>query len=242
MSNALETNKLSKRYGRTWALQDCTLSLPAGRVAALVGPNGAGKTTTLRILASMLRPTSGTVTVAGFDVVKQGREVRRRVGFLTGSTGLYDRLTPNEVVRYFAGLYGMGRGETERRREELFGQLGVHEFAGRRIGKLSTGMKQKVSIVRAVIHDPPVMIFDEPTGGLDVVTSRHIMDLIRGWRNAGKTIVFSTHRMGEAGLLSDDFAILDRGRLRYSGPYADFLGQMKAKSLEDEFIRIVQGT
>jgi sodium transport system ATP-binding protein len=211
-----------------------------GRIFSLLGPNGAGKTTTLRLIATMLRPTSGTIRVAGYDVVKDSQQVRRHIGFLTGSTGLYERLTPVEVVNYYGELSGMDKKTLDRRRNELFDILGVGEFADRRIGKLSTGMRQKVSIVRTMIHDPQVVIFDEPTVGLDVITAKSIIELIRKCRDDGKTVIFSTHIMGEVSLLSDDLAIIHQGRLLYNGLFGDFLREMKSKTIEDEFIRLVE--
>jgi len=211
-----------------------------GRVFTLLGPNGAGKTTTLRMIATLLRPTAGSITVAGLDVIRQPQEVRRKIGFLTGTTRLYERLTPEEIVRYYADLHGMDRNVFTRRKDELFTLLGIGEFAGRRIGKLSSGMRQKVSIARTLIHDPEVIVFDEPTVGLDVITARHIIDLIRSCRDAGKTVIFSTHIMGEVSLLSDDLAIIHNGKLCYSGAYSDFRASMQKASLEEEFIRLVE--
>ena len=222
------------------ALRGVSFECHPGRVFTLLGPNGAGKTTALRIIATLLRPTSGSVAVSGVDVVKNPVEARRRMGFLTGGTGLYDRLTPDEIIRYYASLYGMDDATLKRRREEIYTLLGIHEFAGRRIGKLSSGMKQKVSIARVMIHDPEVVIFDEPTAALDVVTSRSIIHLIRDCRSQNKTVLFSTHRMGEVSLLSDDLAIIHRGKLIYSGTYKEFQAGMKTDSLEDEFIRRVE--
>lgn len=211
-----------------------------GRIFSLLGPNGAGKTTTLRMISTMLRPTSGAIEVNGFDVIKDPERVREQLGFLTGSTKLYHRLTANELVKYYADLHGVDRMSFERRKEEIFTRLDMHGFANQRIGKLSTGMKQKVSIARTIIHDPSVMVFDEATAGLDVVASRGIVDLIRDAKQRGKTVLFSTHRMGEVSLLSDDLAIIHKGKLLYNGAYEDFTKAMKADSLEDEFIRIIE--
>ncbi|MGH2569477.1 MAG: ABC transporter ATP-binding protein [Bacteroidota bacterium] len=222
------------------AVKNVSFTCQPGRVFTLLGPNGAGKTTLLRIIATMLRPTSGTVTVAGHDVLTEPQNVRKKLGFLTGGTGLYDRLTPEEIVKYYADLYGMDRTDFRRRKDELFSFLGIDEFAKRRIAKLSSGMKQKVSIVRTIIHDPDVVVFDEPTAALDVIAARHIIELIRRSKQNGKTVVFSTHRMDEVALLSDDLAIIHKGRLLYSGSFNDFQRQMKTKSVEDEFIRIVE--
>jgi sodium transport system ATP-binding protein len=211
-----------------------------GRIFTLLGPNGAGKTTALRMIATLLKPTSGSITVAGFDTMKQPQEARRRLGFLTGTTKLYERLTPNELIKYYADLHGMDKSLFEKRRNDLFTLLGIHEFADRRIGKLSTGMRQKVSIARTMIHDPEIIVFDEPTVGLDVITSKHIIELIRSCKQAGKTVIFSTHIMGEVSLLSDDLAIIHNGKLCHSGAYKDFLAQMQRESVEEEFIRLLE--
>jgi len=220
------------------AVSDVNFTCQPGRVFTLLGPNGAGKTTTLRILATMLKPTSGTSRVAGFDTVKEPEKVRGKIGFLTGSTALYHRLTPNEIVKYYADLHGMDKEKFKTRKKELFQLLDIDEFANRRIAKLSSGMKQKVSIARTMIHDPEVVIFDEPTVGLDVITARSIIQLIRNCKEEGKTIIFSTHIMGEVSLLSDDLAIIHKGKLLFNDTFENFLQQMKTKSIEDEFIRI----
>jgi sodium transport system ATP-binding protein len=222
------------------AVQDVSFTCRPGRIFSLLGPNGAGKTTTLRMIATMLRPTSGSITVEGCDTVKDPVGVRRRVGFLTGNTGLYDRLTPDELIKYYGDLHGMDPAVFRRRKEELYSILGIHEFARRRIGRLSSGMKQKVSIARTMIHDPRVVVFDEATAALDVVTSRNIIQLVRQCREQGRTVIFSTHRMGEVSLLSDDMAIIHRGRLVFNGTYAEFQAGMKTTSVEDEFIRLVE--
>lgn len=221
------------------AVADVSFTCTPGRIFTLLGPNGAGKTTTLRMMATMLKPTSGTITIAGFDTVKEAGQVRGKIGFLTGSTALYERLTPNEIIKYYADLHGMAGDKFKRRKQELFTLLGIDEFADRRIGKLSTGMKQKVSIARTMIHDPEVVIFDEPTVGLDVITARSIIQLIRNCKEQSKTVIFSTHIMGEVSLLSDDLAIIHKGKLLYIDTYEQFFKQLKSRTIEDEFIRIV---
>jgi sodium transport system ATP-binding protein len=222
------------------AVRELSFTCRPGRIFTLLGPNGAGKTTMLRMIATMLKPTGGSIAVAGYDVVKDPVEVRKRIGFLTGNTGLYDRLTPDEMIKYYADLYGMDAKSYGRRRDEIYGLLGIHEFAGRRIGKLSSGMKQKVSLARTIIHNPDVVVFDEPTSALDVVTSRAIIQLIKRCREENKTVIFSTHRMGEVSLLSDDLAIIHRGTLIFNGTYKEFETQMQTRSVEDEFVRLVE--
>ncbi len=220
------------------AVKDVSFDCTPGRIFGLLGPNGAGKTTTLRMIATMLKPSEGSISVAGYDVVNEAGRVRRKLGFLTGNTGLYDRLTAEEMVKYYADLYGLDRATYVKRRDSLFDLLDMHEFAHRRNAKLSTGMKQKVSIARTMIHDPEVVVFDEPTSGLDVMTSQAIIRLIRLCKADGKTVIFSTHRMGEVQQLCDDLAIIHKGRLYFSGTYKEFEDQMKTDTLEDEFIRL----
>ena len=222
------------------AVEGISFACDPGRVYGLLGPNGAGKTTTLRIIATMLEPTGGTVTVDSLDVTEQPQAVCERIGFLTGSTGLYDRLTATELVRYYADLHGVPEAEFEARREELFTLLDMHDFADRRIGTFSTGMRQKVSIVRTMIHDPEVIIFDEATAGLDAIAARSIMRLVRKSRDRGKTVLFSTHRMDEVNMLADDLGILHEGTLLYDGTYDDFTSTMERDTFEDEFIRRIE--
>ncbi len=236
-----QKQEMGKKDKTIMAVSDVTFSCSPGRIFTLLGPNGAGKTTTLRILATMLKPTSGNAMVAGFDTVKEPQRVRERIGFLTGSTALYERLTPQEIVKYYAQLHNMDKNTFIERKKMLFDLLGINEFASQRIAKLSTGMKQKVSIARTMIHDPQVIIFDEPTVGLDVITARNIIQMIRNCKKEGKTVIFSTHIMGEVSLLSDDLAIIHNGRLLYNNTFENFLKQMQSKSIEDEFIRIVEG-
>lgn len=208
-----------------------------GRVFALLGPNGAGKTTVLRMIAAMIRPDRGSIRIAGVDAVAEPVASRRRLGFLTGSTRLYERLTAEENVRYAADLCGVAPADYKRRRDALFGQLGIDAYAGRRAGQLSTGMRQKVAIARTVIHDPEVVVFDEATSGLDVIAARAIIELIRSCRAQGKTVLFSTHIMSEVSMLADDLAIVHRGRVLYDGAFAEFTAASQQRSLEDEFVR-----
>ncbi len=241
LSRAQRREMGSQFTGKTIdAVEGVSFACRPGRIACLLGPNGAGKTTTLRIIATMLRPSSGTVRVAGHDVVKEAQAVRRNLGFLTGATALYDRLTPNELIRYYGDLHGISRGALEKRRDDLYERLDMHGFANRRIAKLSTGMKQKVSIVRTMIHDPQVVVFDEATSGLDVIAARSIMALVRRCKDEGKTVIFSTHRMDEVSLLADDLTVIHKGRLLYDGTYEAFSTDMPSDSIEDEFVRLIE--
>ena len=222
------------------AVDNISLECQPGRIYSLLGPNGAGKTTTLRMLATILKPTSGSIQINGFDVEIDDKKVRQNIGFLTGSTGLYQRLTANELVKYFADLYRVDSNTFKRRKEELFTLLDMHDFAKKRIGHLSTGMKQKVSIVRTIIHDPSVVIFDEPTTGLDVITAANIIQLIRQCKEDGKTVIFSSHIMSEVDLLCDDLAIIHKGQLCYASTMEQFRQQMQSENLTEEFIRIIR--
>lgn len=218
------------------AVDNVSFQCQPSRIFGLLGPNGAGKTTTLRMIATMLKPTSGSITVAGHDSVASGQAVRSNIGFMTGQTALYDRLTPTEMVKYIADLHGMSNDDFNKRKDYLFNVLDMNSFANRRIARLSTGMKQKTSIARTIIHDPQVMIFDEPTSGLDVMTSRAIIDLIQTCREEGKTVIFSTHRMGEVNQLCDDIAIIYKGKLFSNTTLDQFKSEMTKATFEEEFI------
>lgn len=233
--------ELQTTAGSLAAVNDVSFTCQPGRIFSLLGPNGAGKTTTLRMIATLLRPTSGTIRVNGLDVAADATAVRREIGFLTGSTNLYDRLTPAETVKYFADLYGLPDAVFKERKEKLFTQLGIHDFVNKRVGQLSTGMKQRVSIARTMIHDPAVVIFDEPTSGLDVISAGGIIDLIRDCKAAGKTVIFSSHIMSEVDLLCDELAIINKGRLVYNNTMDDFRNVSGNDSLTATFIRLVQG-
>lgn len=222
------------------AVDNVSFTCEKGRVFSLLGPNGAGKTTTMRMLSTIFKPTSGSIHISGVDAINNSQEARKKIGFLTGSTGLYARLTPDELIDYFAALYNVSKDDRENRKEHLYNLLGMHEFRGKRIGKLSTGMKQKVSICRTMIHDPEVVVFDEPTSGLDVITAENIIQLIRDCKAQGKTVIFSSHIMSEVDLLCDDMAIIHKGKLLFSGTMDDFRSNMQADNLTAEFIRIVQ--
>jgi sodium transport system ATP-binding protein len=235
-----QKKELNTTANNALAVDDLSFECQPGKVFSLLGPNGAGKTTTLRMLSTILTPTSGSIEIAGVDAVKYPQEARAKIGFLTGSTGLYARLTPIEIIDYFAALYQVPAKEKEERKKYLFDLLNMNDFLQKRIGKLSTGMKQKVSICRTMIHNPEVVIFDEPTSGLDVITAENIIKLIRDCKDQGKTVIFSSHIMSEVDLLCDDLAIVHKGQLKYNGQMSDFRQNMEASNLTEEFIRIVQ--
>jgi sodium transport system ATP-binding protein len=241
----IEVDRLTKTFPATRrtapkdAVRDVSFRCVPGEVYALLGPNGAGKTSTLRVIATTLRPTSGTVRVQGHDVVAEPRAVGASIGFLTGNTAPYGRLTAREVVAYFARLYGVPEERIAPRIAALAHSLQMEEFVERRCDKLSMGQKQKVSIARTIVHDPPVLILDEPTAGLDVLAARAILDLIRDCRARGKTVLFSTHVMTEAEKLADRVGILFEGRLVREGTAAELLAATGASDLEGAFLRCV---
>ncbi len=240
----IEADRLGKEFhdskrGLVRAVNDVSFRCQPGRVYGLLGANGAGKTTTLRTLATILRPSSGTARVAGYDIRREPQKVRASIGFLSTATALYGRLTAWETVEYFGHLNGLN-GETLRRRiESLFLRLEV-TFPERRCDKLSTGMKQKVSIARTLVHDPPVMILDEPTSGLDVMSARAIIGFIRECREQGKTVLFSTHVMSEAEKLCDTIGIIHDGCLKTEGTLAELRERSGLQDLEEIFVRTVE--
>ena len=239
----IEVEDLTKLYkdkkrGQVRAVDNVSFTCKPGEVYGLLGPNGAGKTTTLRILSTAIKATSGSARVMGHEVVKDAEQVRRSVGFLAANTGLYGRLTPREILRYFGALHGMPRAKVDARIAELAATFDMEEFLTRPCDKLSTGMKQKVNIARTVLHEPPVIVFDEPTGGLDVLTSRTIVQFIRKCRDEQKTVILSTHIMAEVGKLCDRLGVIHNGRLFYTGAVSD-LRERHGDDLEDAFILLI---
>ncbi|HEY3743080.1 MAG TPA: ABC transporter ATP-binding protein [Bryobacteraceae bacterium] len=204
-----------KKHGSRTAVDGLTFEVYSGEIFGLLGPNGAGKTTALRVLATLLKPTSGTAILNGFDIVKNPSEVRGSIGFLSGDMGLYGRLTPREVLRFFADLNRLP--DAAARVEQTIVKFGLTSFAESKIDKFSTGMKQKVAIARAMLCDPPILILDEPTSGLDVPAARAIEDSILEARNRGKCVVFSMHVMEEAEYLCDRIAVINDGKIRMIG-------------------------
>lgn len=241
----VEVDNLTKAFydsgrGRVVALDHVSFTAAPGEIFGILGPNGAGKTTALRILSTILKSTEGQARVAGFDVATQPHEVRRHVGYLSSSTGIYDRLTAWEVVEFFAKLHGMAGAKLHGRMEEVFTLLQMNDFRDVTGGKMSTGMKQKVSVARAIVHDPPVLIFDEPTAGLDVLVARSVLDTILRFRELGKCILFSTHIMREVERLCDRVAILHRGQILTLGTLPELLERHVQPDLEELFFALVK--
>lgn len=240
----IETHALTKTFsdrkrGAIVAVDGVTLECGRGEVFGVLGPNGAGKTTLLRMLGTILQPTSGTAQVAGYDIVSRSREVRANIGYLSGSTAPYDRLTPREMLAYFGALHGMDDGLIADRTRQAFDNLDMHEFADRRCERLSTGQRQKVNIARATLHQPPVLFLDEPTAGLDVLASRTVIRFIRMCRDEGRTVVFSTHIMSEVESLCDRIAVIHHGRLAAMGAMADLRARAGSGSFEQVFLRLI---
>jgi len=227
------------RRGRVLAVDGVSFAARPGEIFGLLGPNGAGKTTTMRLLCTVLRPTSGTASVAGFDLATQAAQVRRHIGFLSANTAIYDRMTAWELVEYFGRLYGLEHDYLRSRMEEVFTQLQMNEFRDVLGAKMSTGMRQKVSIARAIVHDPPVLILDEPTAGLDILVGRAVLENIKRLRDLGKCILFSTHIMREVEKLCDRVAIIGRGRIRACGTLAELRQQYGQEDLEELFFQLV---
>ncbi len=240
----IQARGLSKRFqdkkrGEIRAVDNVSFTCQPGKIYGLLGANGAGKTTTLRMLATILEPTDGTALICGHDIVEQPEKVRACVGFLSTATALYPRLTARELVEYFGRLNGLGESTLKKRVDDIFDRLDMNGFRDRRCDKLSTGMKQKTSIARTLVHDPPVMIFDEPTLGLDVITARTITAFIRECRDRGKTVIFSTHVMSEVEKLCDIIGIIHTGKLLAEGTLAQFRDQHHEQDFEEIFVKVI---
>ncbi len=227
------------RRGRFVAVDDISFEAHAGQIFGLLGPNGAGKTTTLRILSTVLRPSSGVARVNGFDVVTQAAAVRRQIGFISANTGVYDRMSAWEMVSYFGQLYGLNGERLDERMNLVFEMLQMNDIRDLLGAKMSTGMKQKVSIARALVHDPPVLIFDEATVGLDVLVARSLIQTVADLRDQGKCIIYSTHIMREAEKLCDTIAIVHRGRILAQGALSELQDEHHEQDLEELFFRLI---
>ena len=232
---AIIVQGLGRRFGETEAVRDVSFRVSPGEIYGLLGPNGAGKTTTLRMLATLLRPSSGAASVVGRDTQAEPIEVRRRLGYLTGDTGLYRRLTPRQMLRYFGRLYGLDKATLDARIAMLVEDLALARYADRPCGSLSTGESQRVSIARAVLHDPPVLVLDEPTSGLDILAAQSMLGFLRAERERGKAILFSTHVMAEAELLCDRIGLLHLGALLEEGTVSAIRSRYGADTLAEAF-------
>ena len=240
MSAAVEVDRLEKTLGSNKVLRGVSLEAQAGEIFGLLGPNGAGKTTTLRVICTLLAPDAGSVEVLGFDTRTAPEEVRRRVGVVTAEIGVYPRLTARENIAYFAELSGVMDGDLERKVDAVLTRLDMSSFANQRAESLSSGQKQKVAIGRAIVHDPPVLMFDEPTSNLDVLASREIRDFMVESKARGKCVIFSTHVLHDAERLCDRVTIIHEGRVVASGPTTEVRGAHH--DLEDAFLSLVESS
>ena len=228
------------RSGIFRALDNVSFEVRPGEIYGLLGPNGAGKTTCLRILSTVLRPTRGLAEVDGINVVRDPEGVRSRIGFMSCNTGIYDRMTAWEMVEYYGRLYGIPEEKLQARITEIFNVLQMNDIRDRLGGKMSTGMKQKVSIARTIVHDPPVIIFDEPTSGLDVLVARAVLQAVSSLRDQGKCIIFSTHIMREVEKLCNRIGIIHRGKILAEGTLPELADKYQQPDVEELFFDLIQ--
>ncbi len=237
----IEVKNLRKSFGKFVAVDGLSFEVRPGEIFGLLGPNGAGKTTTLRMIATVLKPDTGQITINGYDALREPERARAQLGVVAESNGLYDRLTALENIRYFGRLYDLSDEQIATRLHELSPKLGLDEFAQRRAGEFSRGMKQKVAIAIALLHDPPVLIFDEPTAGLDVMTARQVRQFIKECKRPDKAVIFSTHIMREVEELCDRIAIIHQGKLAALGTFAELQQKSGQEDLEEIFVHLVEG-
>jgi sodium transport system ATP-binding protein len=209
-----------------------------GEIYGLLGPNGAGKTTTLRVVSTLIKPDEGDVIVGGSSVVEDSFEVRKKIGFLTSELKLEDHFTPNYLFKYFGTLHDIDEEQIEERKTLLFDKFGINEFAEVKVGDLSTGMKQKTSIAISLVHDPDFIIFDEPTNGLDVLTARSVTDYLLELKDAGKTVILSTHILGVVEKLCDRVGIIINGKMKVNGTLSEILKE--EENLEELFFHLIE--
>lgn len=239
MRALIQCDSLTKKFGEFTAVDQVSFTVGNGEVFGLLGPNGAGKTTTMRLLSTVLKPTSGTASVAGHDLLREPQKVRASIGVLPEDTGLYDRLTPREHLLYYGRLHGMQEDSLMRRGDELLAVMELTDRANTKVGEFSKGMKQKIALLRAFIHDPPVLLLDEPTAGLDVMSVRSIHGFVERFRKEGKTIMISTHNMTEAQKICDRVAIIDHARIVAIGTVKELQAKTSQKDLENIFVQLV---
>lgn len=241
MIQALSLTKIfdDRKRGKVVATDNATFDVFPGEIFGLLGLNGAGKTTTLRCLAAILKPNSGTALICGTDIRKHPEKAKSKIGFLTGNTGLYGRLKAHEMIKYFGKLYGLSETDASVRARRLMDILGLTEYADVLCDKLSSGNRQKVSIARTMVHDPAVLILDEPTAGLDVITSRALVEFINSEKARSKTIIFSTHVMHEAEKLCDRIGIIHKGKIIAVGTPDELKNRTGTNDMDDAFVKLV---
>lgn len=231
---------IDAKKNRILAVDRVDFTAHPGEIHGLLGVNGAGKTTLLRVLSTIIRPTGGTASVNGFDVLTNGPEVRRSIGFLSTSTALYGRLTAREMLGYFGSLYGFSGAELKKRVENALERTQATEFANQLCDRLSTGQKQRVSIARTIIHDPPVLFMDEPTAGLDILAAQTVLEFIEAARDQGKTVVFSTHIMSEVERLCDRITVIHQGQVKGFGTLQELKAKTGSSNAEQTFLNLIQ--
>ena len=236
----IDVKGLTKAFGDQIVVDRVTFEVGQGETLGLLGENGAGKTTTLRMLATLLQPTAGSALIGGADLGREPEAVRRQLGIVFEG-GVYDRLTARENIAYFGKLHGMSGARLARQVDDVLALLGMEDFAERRAGKLSKGMRQKVVIGRALVHDPPILLMDEATAGLDVTATRFVLDFVQRAKSEGKTIIFSSHSMAEVERVCDRVAIIHRGRIVAMGTVAELTARSNAPSFEEAFVEMVGG-
>lgn len=240
IKSVIDVTELSKTFADVPAVQGLSFQVEAGEVVGLLGPNGAGKTTTLRMLATLLKPDAGTITLNGIDVLKKPQQARATLGYVSGDTGLYDRLTGRETLHYFAKLYGLSKRQADARIDELDAQLELGSALTRLAGEGSSGMKQKLSVARGILHDPPVLLLDEVTSNLDVIARRAVLDAVTSYQSEGRAILYSAHTMSEIEELCDRVVMLLGGREIAAGTLAQLTAQSGTNSIEDAFFYFVR--
>lgn len=240
--NSKQKKELKTKENTKIAVNDVSFTANQGEIFGLLGPNGAGKTTTLRSIVTLLKPTKGSINVSGYDVVKNSSEVRKRIGFLTNELKLDEHFTPNYTMEFFGKLHGMTNKKIISRKKELFDYFEINKFADKKISELSTGMKQKLSIAVSVVHDPDIVIFDEPTNGLDIITARAVEEYLVTLKERGKLVIISTHIMTVATKLCDRVAIIINGKKVIDGTIQNVLNETNTENLEDAFFELYKKT
>jgi sodium transport system ATP-binding protein len=238
-TDGIKKHFVDPKKGLVKAVDGVSITAKPGEIYGLLGVNGAGKTTMLRMLSTVLTPTEGTAEVAGYDVIQHPEKVRANIGFMSTSTALYGRLSSREMIQYFGELYGLSGVRLRERMDYVIDKLDMHEFIDRLCDKLSTGQKQRVSIARTILHDPPVLFFDEPTAGLDVVASQTVMQFIEEARDSGKTVLFCTHIMTEVDRLCNHVAVIHEGLIQAEGTVAELKAKSGEENLERVFLKLV---
>jgi sodium transport system ATP-binding protein len=237
MIEILAARGLSRSFGSVRAVRDVSFEVHSGEVVGLLGPNGAGKTTMLRMIAGVVSPDAGQILLNGVDISSDPIAAKRQIGFLSGDTQLYQRLSPRECLEYFGRLYGMEQARLKRRVDELISRLRMESFAERRCSTLSSGQKQRANIARAFLHEPGLLILDEPTSALDVVSGHFIVESIREEKHAGRAVIFSTHIMSEAEYLCDRIVLLHEGKVVDQGSLPELLERSGCANLTDTFLK-----